>query len=127
MSKCGCGSTKTIIMACSGASNVGQIANDAAKALDQLGQGSMFCGIGVGAQLSSFVNGAKEADVRVSIDGCKVACIRRTLEKAGITPELAIVVTDLGIEKKHDFDYPREQVAQVAGAVADALQSNCRL
>lgn len=46
---CACGTNDILLLACSGGSSVGQIANDAAKALDGYGQGSMYCTVGVGA------------------------------------------------------------------------------
>ena len=122
MSDC-CGTKDVMLLACSGGSNVGQISNDAAKALDQLGAGRMYCLIGVGAQLPSFVDAAKSAQVVVAIDGCNVACAKKALENAGITPQVYTVVTDLGIEKGHHFNYTREEVAKVAGAAAEALSA----
>ncbi|MBI3947722.1 MAG: putative zinc-binding protein [Armatimonadetes bacterium] len=123
MSEC-CATQDVMLLACSGGSNVGQIANDAAKALDQLGQGRMYCAIGVGAQLPSFVDAAKSASVLVAIDGCAVACVKKGLEKAGIAPRVYRVVTELGIEKGHHFNYTREEVAKVAGATAAAIKGS---
>ncbi len=48
----------TLILACSGGSNVGQLANQAAVELTQEGFGKLFCLAGVGAQLSGFVQSA---------------------------------------------------------------------
>lgn len=121
MSDC-CATKDVMLLACSGGSNVGQIANDAAKALDQLGQGRMYCAVGVGTQLPSFVEAAKAAGTLVAIDGCEVACVKKGLEKAGITPQVYVVATELGIEKGHHFNYTRDEVAEVAGAAARALQ-----
>ena len=112
---------EAVILACSGGSNVGQITNEAAKALDQLGQGRFFCGIGVGAGLPKFIETARNATC-VAIDGCEVACMKKALENAGLTPEVYVVVTDLGIEKGHHFDISADQVAEVAGAAAEALE-----
>lgn len=120
MSDC-CGTKDVMLLACSGGSNVGQIANDAAKALDSLGQGRMYCLIGVGAELPSFVEAARGAATLVAIDGCSVACAKAALAKAGLTPHVYTVVTDLGIEKGHHFHYTQEEVAKVAGAAAQAL------
>lgn len=122
MSEC-CATQDIMLLACSGGSNVGQIANDAAKALDQLGQGRMYCAVGVNALLPSFVEAAKNAAVLVAIDGCEVACVKKGLEKAGLTPHVYQVVTELGIEKGHHFNYTRDEVAKAAGAVSEALKA----
>ncbi len=124
MSKC-CGQGDVLLLACSGGSNVGQIANDTAKSLDQLGQGSMFCLIGIGAQLPTFVERTKkEGTTVVAIDGCGVGCAKKALENIGVTPNVYVVATELGIEKGHHFNHTREEVGTVAQAVADAL-SGC--
>ena len=124
MSQC-CGQGDVLLLACSGGSNVGQIANDAAKALDQLGQGSMYCMVGVAAQLPSFVERTKkEGTTVVAIDGCSVACAKKALANIGVTPDVFVDVTALGIAKGHHFNHTKEEVATTAQAVADAL-SGC--
>ena len=121
MANC-CGKGDVLLFACSGGSNVGQISNDAAKALDQLGQGSFFCLIGVGAQLPNFVERIKkDGTTVVAIDGCGVACAKKALENVGATADAYVVVTDLGIEKGHHFNHTQEEVGKTAQAVVDAL------
>lgn len=121
MSDSCCGGSSVMLLACSGGSNVGQVANDAAKALDQLGQGKMYCAVGVAAKLPSFVRAAKEADKRVAIDGCSVGCVNKALEGAGLSADVHVIVTDLGIEKGHHFNYTQDEVAMAAGAVSKTL------
>jgi len=117
---CTCGSKDVLLLACSGGANVGQIANDAAKALHGYGQGSMHCAIGVGAQLPNFVNSAREKPC-VAIDGCPVACVRKALENVGVKPAVHVVVTELGIKKHGGFDHTNGDIAKVVAAVVDAL------
>jgi|WetSurMetagenome_2_1015567.scaffolds.fasta_scaffold491433_2 uncharacterized metal-binding protein len=123
---CTCGAQNTLIFACSGGSIVGQIANDAGKALDQLGQGRMSCLIGVGAQTPSFVEATRKPARVVAIDGCSVACAKVALERAGVTPDAYVVATDLGIEKGHHFEHTPKQVARVPAKAAEMLASLCR-
>jgi uncharacterized metal-binding protein len=52
---------ETLILACSGGSNVGQAANNAMIELDKTGIGKAFCLAGVGAFLSGFIESAKSA------------------------------------------------------------------
>lgn len=94
---------KTLIMACSGGSNVGQISNSAMVEMDKQGVGSAYCLAGVGAELSGFLASSKAARV-VLIDGCPVGCGKKTLEKHAIEPARYFVVSEFGIEKKHAFD-----------------------
>lgn len=110
-----------MLLACSGGSNVGQIANDAARSLDSLGQGRMFCAVGVALQMEGFPEAARAAKARVAIDGCEKGCVRKALEALAIPVDAQVVVTELGIEKAHRFDYSPEEVARVGDAVAKAV------
>jgi uncharacterized metal-binding protein len=107
---------KTLILACSGGSNVGQVANNAMIELDKGGVGNGFCLAGLGADLSGFTESAR-AGRTILIDGCPVACGKKVFEKAGIEPSSYFVITDLGIEKKHAFDRLAEETAQVLGRI----------
>jgi len=121
MSDCGCTDKKTLIYACSGGSNVGQITNDAAKELTRLGVGKMACVVGLAAHIAAFEDGAREADKLVVIDGCEKACAAIAVKHLGFSPDVQVIATDLGIEKQPNFDYSRDCVALVAGEVARLL------
>ena len=54
----------------------------------------------------------------VAIDGCSVACAKKTLEHAGFRIDEYVLVTDLGIEKNHDLLPPPPDVAKVANHLA---------
>jgi uncharacterized metal-binding protein len=126
MADCCASNDNILLFSCSGGSNVAQIANDAAKALDQLGQGRMYCAVGVASRLPSFIETANAADKRVAIDGCEVHCLKKGFEAAGVPVDVHVVVTDLGIAKGHHFNYGQDEVALVAGAVADKLGARPR-
>ncbi len=102
-----------MILACSGASNVGQLSNRAAVELTQEGFGKMFCLAGIGGGLSGFVQSAKDVPRLVAIDGCEVGCAKATLERAGVSLKDYIVLTDLGIKKSKDFDLKHLEVQRV--------------
>jgi uncharacterized metal-binding protein len=112
MADCCTSNDNTLVFACSGGSNVAQIANDAAKALDQLGQARMYCAVGVVAKLPSFVDTANKADKRVAIDGCEVQCLKKGFEAAGVPVDVHVVVTDQGIAKGHHFNITQDEVAR---------------
>jgi uncharacterized metal-binding protein len=94
---------KVLIFACSGASNVGQLANAAAIELAQRGEGTFYCIAGIGAHLSGMLETARIADEIIAIDGCPASCVKCTLEHAGLPVHRQVVVTNLGIKKNHDF------------------------
>jgi uncharacterized metal-binding protein len=118
-SNCACNGANVLVFACSGASNVGQIANSAAMALDRGGVGRMYCLIGVSAHIGGMVDSASGADARIVIDGCAVACARKAAEHAGTTVDHHVVVTDLGIPKAHVFEWTAEQVERVVAAASE--------
>jgi uncharacterized metal-binding protein len=58
----------------------------------------MTCLAGIGAGLSGYIQSAKGADENITIDGCPVACAKKTLERIGVTPS-SYILTDLGLVK----------------------------
>jgi uncharacterized metal-binding protein len=107
----------TMILACSGGSNVGQLSNQAAIELTQEGFGKLSCLAGVGAHLSGFVQSARDIDNLVVIDGCSVGCAKGVLEQADVPLRGYLVITDLGIDKNKDLNLKREEIDQVKEAV----------
>jgi len=93
-----CGAETKLIYACSGAADVGEIADRVVRKLRSEGLTKMTCLAGIGAGLSGYVQSAKGADENITIDGCQVACAKKTLEKIGITPS-AYILTDMGLIK----------------------------
>jgi len=110
---CGCQGGTKMTLACAGASNVGQMTNEVAKRLDTAGQANYFCLAGVGGHISGMVESVKGADTVLVLDGCDMACAKKTMEAAEIADYEYLVVTDLGIEKVHAFDTPAEQLRTV--------------
>ena len=101
---CCAGDVKTLILVCSGGSNVGQISNRMMVEMDRKDLGNAYCLAGVGAELSGFVESARAAST-ILIDGCPVGCGKKVFAEHGLEPARYIVVTGLGIEKNHNFDH----------------------
>ncbi len=110
-----------MILACSGASNVGQLSNRAAVELTQEGFGKMFCLAGIGGDLPGFVQSAKDAPRMIAIDGCDVGCAKAALERAGVPLKDYLVLSSMGIEKNKDFDLKHLEVQKVK----DAIKGKC--
>lgn len=106
-----------ILLTCSGASNVGQLSNQAAVELTQEGFGMFSCLAGIGAHLNSFVQAAKDNPQTIVIDGCPVGCARRVVEHAEIPIGKYLVVTKLGIEKNYILKIKEEEIKKVKLAV----------
>jgi uncharacterized metal-binding protein len=107
----------TMILACSGGSNVGQLSNQAAVELTQEGFGKLSCLAGVGAHLSGFVQSAKDIPELVVLDGCEVGCAKGVLEHAEVPWRAYLVITDLGIDKNKDMNLKRDEIDRVKQAV----------
>jgi uncharacterized metal-binding protein len=118
---CPCGCSDVRVVTCSGASNVGQIANQAAIKLAKEKVAGFFCLAGVGAHINEMVKSAKEADLMVSIDGCPVQCAAKTLQHAEIEPAIQIIVTELGIEKSHDIALDEKICSKIVEKVKEEL------
>lgn len=116
--KCTCKPDEILIFTCSGASNVGQIANQAAVELDQKGVGRMFCLAGIGGHIPGITESAKAGKLIVGVDGCPVACTKKALEHAGFSIGEYVQVTELSCQKAHHFNYTPADVEKVASHVA---------
>jgi uncharacterized metal-binding protein len=111
--KCLCEPTEILIFPCSGGSNVGQIANQAGVKLTQDGIGRFFCLAGIGGHVSGMIESTKAGKVIVAIDGCPVACAKKTLEHAGFNIDEYVEITSMGIEKNHDLNPLTSDVEKV--------------
>lgn len=94
-----CAPSEILIFTCSGSSNVGQVANQAAVDLQQEGVGKMLCLAGIGGHVSGMIASAQSAKRLVGIDGCPVACTKKTMEHAGLNLTDYVLITALGYEK----------------------------
>jgi uncharacterized metal-binding protein len=96
---CICSGGLKLIFACSGAADVGEIADRTARKLTREGAGKMFCLTGIGGRVASIVKTAKAADKIVALDGCVQNCARHCLEEAGFENFAHIQLGELGMEK----------------------------
>src|SRR6056297_3808827 len=109
MESCNCCGPITMVLSCSGGSNVGQISNEVARRLTVDNRGVMFCLAGLGGDVEPLVERTKDAERVLVIDGCPVACAKKTLERHGIDHEW-LELTSQGIEKCPDLELDAAQV-----------------
>jgi len=120
--KCLCEPNEILIFSCAGSSNVGQIANQAAIKLAQSGVGRYFCLAGIGSHVSGMIESTKAGKMLIAIDGCPVACAKKTLEHAGFQIHEYVQTTDLlGIEKDHQFNLDAADVERVSHHIASLV------
>jgi uncharacterized metal-binding protein len=120
MESCNCGGPITMILACSGGSNVGQISNEVARTLTIENKGVMFCLAGMGGDIAPLVERTKSAERVLVIDGCAVACAKKTLERHGIEHEW-LELTAVGIEKSPNLELAEDEVKTAKDAAERML------
>lgn len=97
--QCSCLTAPKLVFPCSGASDVGGLADRAARqmTLDQTGR--MYCLAGIGGRVEGILANTRAAKVLV-IDGCRQECARKTMELAGFGGFAHLQLErDLGFEK----------------------------
>ena len=111
---CACSAGPKLIFSCSGAADVGALADQAARKLTKEGAGKMFCLAGIGGRVSGIMKSTEVASSILAIDGCALDCTRKSLEEAGFKQFNHLRLADLGFEKgKTEVD---------AGAIAKVIQ-----
>lgn len=119
-----CGSNNVTIFSCSGGSRIGQVANDSAVLLKNLGAGKMSCITCISLLMNNHIDNAQNAKCVVAIDGCKVGCVKQSLDKAGIEKYKHFLVTDLGITNQSDNVDDRSDVVKMANHIAVELRKD---
>jgi len=115
-----CTAAPTLTFACSGAADVGAVADRAARELTAMGAGKMYCLAGIGGRVPGILKTTAEAEKILAIDGCPLDCTRLSLEEAGFTEFEHMRVTDLGLEKGKS-PATEENIARVVQAARDVL------
>ena len=94
-----CSGGPKLIFACSGAADVGAIADQAARKMTGEGIGKMFCMAGIGGRVGGIMKTTGSADKILAIDGCPLNCVKNSLELAGFEEFDHLQLADLGMEK----------------------------
>ena len=119
--ECACSSAPKLIFPCSGAADVGEIADRAARKLSREGVGRMFCLAGVGGRLPGMLAVTEEAGAILAIEGCANDCVKACLEQAGIKKFEHVKLYTLGFEKGMS-PVTESAIAKAAAAGAERLR-----
>lgn len=117
---CGCSTALKLIFPCSGAADVGAVADQAARKLTKDGAGKMYCLAGIGGRVSGIMATTEAAAKILAIDGCPQNCSRKTLEQAGFKKFEHLQLIDLGMEKGKT-PATQESIAKAVAAGAAKL------
>jgi uncharacterized metal-binding protein len=97
-SSCLCGATEYMVLACSGACDLGQITDRVARKLRDNNVRKMNCLAVVGAGIEKSIEDFKTKNI-LMLDGCPIDCGKQILDKAGFADYTYIRMTDLGYKK----------------------------
>ncbi len=115
-----CGNGTKLLYSCSGASDVGELADRVARKLWAEGFAMKTCLAGVGAGLSGFVESARGADLNIALDGCPLLCAKKSLELIGVKP-VSVMLGDYGFKKGEvpDMDDSLERAVKAVKSGAE--------
>jgi uncharacterized metal-binding protein len=94
-----CSAAPKLIFSCSGAADVGEVADRAARQLTRAGIGRMYCLAGLGGDVPAIAEQTGLAGAILAIDGCPTACASATLKRAGFDRFTRLQLADLGLNK----------------------------
>ncbi|MGE4421979.1 MAG: putative zinc-binding protein [Pseudodesulfovibrio sp.] len=118
---CSCGAAPKYVFSCSGAADVGEVADQASRELSRQGKVKMFCLAGIGGRISGMVKSAEAADQIIAIDGCPLNCARKTLEEAGFSKFEHVKLHELGM-KKGESPVSPERITMVVNEASQLIQ-----
>lgn len=108
---------RTLVYACSGCSDVAQLANSVALRLDHAGEAEMSCIAGVGGGVPGLVRTARSGRPIVAIDGCQMHCASHCLAKAGVSPTEHVKLYESGLRKRRGQFYDEQTIKDVTSEV----------
>lgn len=97
-------SNKPIVYACSGCSNLAQMAHNISLTLDGDGIADMSCISGVIGKVKPIMDLARSGRDIIAIDGCELGCTKACLDKSGIKTNHYFKISDLGFDKRDKWD-----------------------
>lgn len=95
---CNCNADHKIVIACSGAADVGLISDQVARKLAKNNDRKMSCMALFASCSNEMIGDFKQKDILV-IDGCSVDCGKKIMDQRGISDYSYLRITDLGFEK----------------------------
>lgn len=116
-----CAGGPKLIFACSGAADVGEISDRAARNISRDGAGKMFCLAGIGGHIPGIIKTTQAASKILAIDGCELDCVKSCLQQAGFEQFKHFRVTDLGLQKGN-AEVNNKNIAKVAAKGKEMLE-----
>lgn len=108
------------VLACSGCSHAGELADLTARRLQKMGVAKMSCLAGIGGHVKSITTTVQRAPELLMIDGCPLECGANTLRLVGITEFQHLKLHELGV-RKHETEVTSETVQSLAKSAMSLL------
>lgn len=90
---------RPMVFMCSGAADVGEVADRAARELARHQEATLCCAAAVAVGDPGILNAARAATVRIVIDGCCKRCAARILEEKSLAATCPVCLEELGMVK----------------------------
>jgi uncharacterized metal-binding protein len=119
-------STLPLVYACSGCSNVAQLANTLAVRLDRSGVAEMSCIAGLGGHVRSLVNKARSGRRIYALDGCPLQCVENCLKQHGLHADVHLILSHYGLRKRYGEDCTQEQSDSLFEGIKQLIASDAR-
>jgi uncharacterized metal-binding protein len=101
------------LLTCSGVSNTGRLTTEAASILVRRNPCLFDCHLTAQQATQDILKELQHGDGLVVIEGCSDRCAAKKLGAYGIEPEIHIIATDHGIEKKGMADVEFWEIEQI--------------
>ncbi len=98
-----------------------QIINQVTIKLYEEGIGHIYCLAGIAAHIDGMVESVQGAKRLVALDGCQVACAKKTIERDGLKVTDWICVTEEGIAKNHQRKLAPEDIDLIVRKTKELL------
>ncbi len=115
-------SSPVCVLACSGCSAAGELADHTARRLQQLGAAKMSCLAGVGGRIPSLTATVRNAPGILMIDGCPLECGAHVLRNAGFTNFKQLKLHELNVRKNDAGAVDEATVTRLANAALRLLK-----
>jgi uncharacterized metal-binding protein len=109
------------VLACSGCSAAGELADHTARRLQRLGAAKMSCLAGVGGRIPSITAAVRNASGILMIDGCPLECGANVLRNAGFANFKQLKLHELSVRKNDAGAVDETSVARLAEAALRVL------
>ena len=110
-----------LVYCCSGCSNTAQMANYVALQLDKRGLAEMSGSAGVAAGIPSLLKIARSGRPVIVLDGCPIACAKKSLAQHGITPDDYLQLSSYGVKKRYYLEVDLDKAEMIIARLADEI------